>query len=845
MKSSEECYQAFQRLRADLPKYPLDAQTEADTRARLIDRIIGEVLDWPPENILREENASPGFMDYVFLVTRRVAVLEAKKSGETFQLPHDITSGKAFTLNGIIRRVPKLQSHINQVTNYCFNNGIEYAIVSNGLQYVIFRAVRIDGIHIGRGKVIVFNGVEDVETRFVQFWELLSKSSVQSNSLQRAFEDGGEPSLQYRRPADQVHARNEKVTRNGLSEDLEPLINVYMGEITDESSREKLKNLFVRSKELDAALDAVGARISMAVSQTVRHSGRLIEASTIKSLRASVEQKVRKHVAIPRQGEAVLLLGRVGSGKTTFVNHFLRIESNEIFKDHLLVLLDFRQLEKGGSVHKFFYEQLRLTLSTNKKFTDLTSKELRKVYANEIRELSTGPLAVLEKQNKKVYEEKIAEYLLERYRDSESHYPRVLRFLADKVGIRCFLLFDNVDQHDFDLQQEIFQFAYAFSKNCHAFSIVTMWEETYLRSKRTGGALSAYPTLAYRLPSTSVVDIIRRRLEYVVDEMGQAGSARELISTEANAEDVSTFLGLVGKSILNDRKRARIFLESISMGNLRQSMDIFSSFLVSGHTDTGKILKIFRERHGRYGYLIPLHEFIKSIGLGDNRYYTSELSQVANVFAISDESRPSHFTKLRLLEYLFFHRNRASSFGMGFIRTDIIQREFAKFGTSEVDIPGSLRLLTTYSLVENDIYEPAKVGDAYRITPAGRYYLRYLCRKFSYLDLVCQDTPIGDRAAFDTIRGLIDNAILEERFKRVDAFVSYLCGEEEREHAAILNASDSMPLRSKIMPVVKRGFEQDHEFIVGQRRLGRKAEALKTPYVTKPVAVASAADSSS
>jgi len=348
--------------------------------------------------------------------------------------------------------------------------------------------------------------------------------------------------------------------------------------------------------------------------------------------------------------------------------------------------LDFRLLEKGGSVHTFFYEQLGAALAKNKKFTEVSSKQLRQVYAPEIRQLSVGPLAVLERQNKKLYEERIADYLLNQFRNSQSHYPRVLRFLADKIGIRSFLLFDNVDQHDFELQQELFQFAHSFSGKCHAFSIVTMWEETYLRSKQTGGALSAYQSIAYRLPPTSVVDIISRRLEYVVNDIQHKGLARDLIPTEGHVGDVSDFLGLVRESVLHDRRRARHFLESISMGNLRKAMELFSAFLVSGHTDTGKILKTYRQRHG---YLIPLHEFIKSVGLGDNRYYSSELSHVVNLFAISDESRPSHFTKLRLLEYLFFHRNHTTSYGMGFIRTDLIKQEFGRFGTSDVDITDS------------------------------------------------------------------------------------------------------------------------------------------------------------
>ena len=579
MKNSEECYAAFVRLKADVSDYPLASQTEADTRARIVDRMLGEVCDWPPENIFREEHAHPGFMDYVLLISRRVAVVEAKRSGDTFELPHDITDNKAFTLNGIIRRVTNLKPHIDQVTNYCFNNGIEYAIVSNGLQYIIFRAVRVDGIHVGLGRVVVFNGLDDIDRRFVQFWELLAKSSVESNSLQRAFQDSGKASLQYRRVADQIHSFKEKVTRNDLSIDLEPLISEYMGEIADEAGRDKLEELYVRSQELQLVLNAVGSRISIGLSRTVKVAGRVVEPRKVQDFQASVGRSVRTHPSLMKRGEVILILGRVGSGKTTFVTHFLRVQSKDLFVQHLLVMLDFRLLEKGGSVRTFFYDQLRTALTKNDRYTSLTSKELRKVYAPEIRELSIGPLATLEKLNKKVYEEKIAEFLVDRYRDSESHYPRVLRYLADKAGVRCFLVFDNVDQHDFDLQQEIFRFAHSFSGRCYAFSIVTMWEETYLRSKQGGGALSAYQSVAYALPPVSVVDIISRRLEYIVTDIQKGGFAADLIPNANSKRPVGTFLKIVRKSILHDRRRARHFLESISMGNLRRAMEMFSLFL--------------------------------------------------------------------------------------------------------------------------------------------------------------------------------------------------------------------------------------------------------------------------
>ena len=486
-------------------------------------------------------------------------------------------------------------------------------------------------------------------------------------------------------------------------------------------------------------------------------------------------------------------------------------------------------MEKGGSIRNFFYDQLRATLAKNDNYTELTSKQLRQVYAAEIRELSIGPLAVLERQDKRAYEAKIADFLLQRYNDSESHYPRVLRFLADRLGVRCFVVFDNVDQHDFGDQQEIFQFAHAFSAKCHAFSLVTMWEETYLRSKKTGGALAAYQSVAYTFPPVSVVDIISRRLEYVVSDIQKGGVARQLLADQTKADDVSDFLGLVRESILHDRRRARHFLESISMGNLRRAMEVFSLFLVSGHTDTGKILGTYRIEHS---YLIPLHEFIKSIGLGDYRFYQSELSQVVNLFSISDESRPSHFTKIRLLEYLYYYRNHTTTFGMGFIRTDAIVDAFLRFGTSDADLNESLRILAAYLLVENDTYESNELGGAYRVTAAGRYFIRILMNKFAYLDLVFQDTPIADRVVFDTVEKLVASRDLDDRFARVAAFVDYMLGEEEREHAAILSTSDSIPLRERIIPELRKAFESDKVFIKKGRKR-RESKAEKTPYEPK------------
>jgi len=63
--------------------------SEADTRHQIIDRIMHEVLLWPRENVKCEERSDVGFMDYTLYGTLRpIVVVEAKKAGVSWSLPH-------------------------------------------------------------------------------------------------------------------------------------------------------------------------------------------------------------------------------------------------------------------------------------------------------------------------------------------------------------------------------------------------------------------------------------------------------------------------------------------------------------------------------------------------------------------------------------------------------------------------------------------------------------------------------------------------------------------------------------------------------------------------------------
>jgi hypothetical protein len=62
--------------------------SEADTRAKLIDKLLTEVCCWPEGAIAREEGVDRGFIDYSLVVQgRRFVAVEAKREGVSFTFP--------------------------------------------------------------------------------------------------------------------------------------------------------------------------------------------------------------------------------------------------------------------------------------------------------------------------------------------------------------------------------------------------------------------------------------------------------------------------------------------------------------------------------------------------------------------------------------------------------------------------------------------------------------------------------------------------------------------------------------------------------------------------------------
>jgi hypothetical protein len=184
--------------------------------------------------------------------------------------------------------------------------------VSNGHQWEIFRSSRTDGVPLGQSRAFIFSGFDDIETRFIEFWSFLSKKQVDENSLGRAFQPFDVHVYKFQRVTDRLKSDKETVSRNRLSFDLEPVFNEYMGEITADSTNEKLRQLYVNSVALGEVLRAIENRLSITLSATLLDSGQVIQYVEPSAATKGIEIEPPKAPSTPAQKRSASSLGPRG-----------------------------------------------------------------------------------------------------------------------------------------------------------------------------------------------------------------------------------------------------------------------------------------------------------------------------------------------------------------------------------------------------------------------------------------------------------------------------------------------------------------------------------------------------
>jgi predicted type IV restriction endonuclease len=251
-------------------------ENEADTRHRIIDFILHNLLEWPRNRVRVEDYIGPGFADYVLVKQNDDPILfvEAKRSGLYFVLPHsrDTDETSCYIMISKLLSDPNTRTAMTQVRTYCQDTGCEFAAVTNGHEWIFFKVFekgkRWESLQAFVIRSIAFFSKESTKsyntlgyisiTEKASLFSLLTSSPPQDRNIYYA--------------KDRIAAYAHTITANKLASTLRPVVNHYFGVIGDDDT-EFMDRCYVSQRDYQQTFEGVRGLIADSISPYFRSYG--------------------------------------------------------------------------------------------------------------------------------------------------------------------------------------------------------------------------------------------------------------------------------------------------------------------------------------------------------------------------------------------------------------------------------------------------------------------------------------------------------------------------------------------------------------------------------------------
>lgn len=759
---------------------------EAETRHKVIDHILHVILSWPRSMTKVEEYISPGFADYVLTKSNGdfLCLIEAKKVGKAFDLPfpHKTDETSCYIDIKTLLTNKNIRDSMSQVRQYCIDSGCEYAAITNGIEWIFFKCfeqrTRWDQL-----KAFVIR-----DANFFADDEIKAKNSfsyiaiTEHSSLVTTLSSAPPKDRQVYVARDRVSAYSHPISSNRLASTLRPIANRNFGVISD-GQTELMDRCYVTDRNFSQVLSGMRSIIKDSLTPYFEEYG--VEQLEDTGKGGAVGGRITKNLKNERGGEVLVLFGGKGAGKSTFIRRLLKHTPPRWLKENAVsAVVDMLQVpENKLKVHSEIWRRLVLDLDIENILSSPRDVLIRELFSDRFETASHQELAGFKKESE-LYNDRLNGLVAAWKADLEYCAVRLAKRSSSR-GKGVIIVIDNTDQYSGPVQDFCFTTAQEISRSLSCVTLISMREERFHNSK-IHGVLDAFQNSGFHLSSPKPSTVFLKRLEYTIEllrDKSRRGEITHVVDDDLIG-DCCRYLDIVASGIRDTASPLNSFLTACGHGDIRLTLDLFRSFLLSGYTNVQEMLDV-----GRWNFQI--HQVIKPVMVPSRYFYDEQLSDIPNIFQARHNRLASHFTGLRILERL------SKSIGSGssdFVAMAELSAYFAEHFRMLEDFNLCMDILLRHGFVEanNRLDYFDDTVDRVRITNYGLYMLNDLAFTFTYLDLICIDCNYFDEEVCNSITAFANDEYrlfttgartdrVKIRLARTEAFISYLTKEEQRE----------------------------------------------------------------
>jgi len=520
-----------------------------------------------------------------------------------------------------------------------------------------------------------------------------------------------------------------------LSLDLQKLFNPD----TKEERAEIVKNAYVGVKR--------HLRHVEPIDKIIRASRPLDSDSQMTILDTEKPIEIKNKLKTPSRlrNQLLLIVGSVGSGKTTFTDYLREVALDEDIKDKSLWISI--NLNNAPVNRKEIYEWIRVNILSELK--DLHSEidfddfdNIKRIFSFELGAFKKQIGKILD-ENSTEYKKLLAEEVLKLKSNSELELKASLRFFCNDKGKLPVIILDNCDKRKLEDQLLAFEVATWLKENFKSLIFLPLRDTTYDFHKKEKPLDTVIKDLVFRIEPPTIKDVIYQRLRLALKSisLGKRTLSYDLPNNfriEYNESESAFYLVSILRSLFNNTYFNRL-ITGLAGRDIRKGLEMFLDFCKSGHITEDHIFKI---KQSKGEYLIPTSIIARVLIRGNFKYYNEQYSVVKNIFyADPDDQIPNHFIRLGILRWLKLnYKKHGPNKVAGYHRVDELIRDIIPLGFTENQLIKSINFLIKNKAVvtESQSEDEFSEGDLISLGSAGFIYLDLL-RDIYYLSAIAED----------------------------------------------------------------------------------------------------------
>lgn len=773
----DKAFETFRGITKDVAALNKEKWSEADTRLKVIDRIVFDVLGWNRNEASVEERAGSGYTDYTLRVGNSARmVVEAKKDSVSFALDSR-QSARAYKLNGPVFNAAA-KSALDQAVVYSAFKNCELACVTNGAEWIIFRANRLgDGQDTFEGKGFVFSSLTELENNFRVFFDLVSQSGVGALRYRGEFQKAeGSPvrDLTFLKSPRQP-ASKRLLPRGEFATDFDAIMASFFERLKGDQDADMIQKCFVVTPESQLA-DEKLLRIAEDLVGRVRH----LDADTGQALVAVIES-----AKLQQKNRFVLLVGNKGAGKSTFIDRFFKFVLPAEIRQGLVVLRVDLALNSGDASSVVAWLNQKLLAECESVVFASAAVDwdecVGKMFFDDYQRWSAGTMSHLYRTDKNQFKIEFGRHV-EKIRESQPHeyIRRLIGFITkSNLKVPC-LVFDNTDHFTIQFQEAVFQYARSLYESEFCVVLVPITDKTSWQLSKQG-ALQSFESEALVLPVPRAERVIERRIAFLLEKLKDDDHERRGTyflkrGIRLRVDDIAGFAASLNQVFVESKETAR-WMGGLANHDIRRLLELTKDAIASPHLQLDHLL---RAHLAGTSEVVP--EFRIKRAIIKRRYDiypAGEHSFVQNLFALSLDPPTTPLLGVRILQFLRDVGDALEKEEQTFVSVDSVHEHFVALGIHPQIVDGWLSALLRTGLILN--YDPTVMvlDETSRIeaSASGRIHLVWATVDVDYLQMMMDVTPLRDK---DTYNEII-NAYSDYKGKwqlAIGAFITYLLAED-------------------------------------------------------------------